>query len=367
MTNLELNIAYKAKEFFIGVIDEEPAKSTNSKKRQIKLAEEKCKFYTTGTGRGMKYVITEIYSHQRVKLNGKYAEDMKTVLIYLLQNKDRNIVAPRNLLMKDCGFVNEEYLNASKNKKKTAKELEVLLSSVVLFYQNVNNLLGQAIKRTISYLEDASYIIVRPKKRCKFTIVEISSDKDGNIVYENGYQKKTKFDRYMIMNEEQEEFLSDAIRYALDEYNFEKQSDVYKDVTGKKNLFYNRVNELISNNLVNYYIDNILYSEDSYLNNEENVIYEVKFDYYYDVYDIKANKFIEDFKISEVEYRTALKNINELSLNAIDGSINNHNKIQKKASNIFVLNALYKEENSIERLLEDTSLLSDKLLKLNVN
>ena len=62
MINLEINVPYKAKEFFMEVIGEEPKKSVNSKNRQLRLAEEKCDFYTTGKGRGMKYIITEIYS-----------------------------------------------------------------------------------------------------------------------------------------------------------------------------------------------------------------------------------------------------------------------------------------------------------------
>lgn len=173
MINLELNVPYKAKEFFLGVIGEEPKRSVNSKNRQLRLAEEKCDFYTTGTGRGMKYIIIEIYSQHKIQLKGKYAEDMKTVLIYKLQNNNRRMALPKNVLMKECGFINDKFLDATYNKKKTAEELEVMLSSVVLFCNTVDKLLGQAIKRNLNYLVDASYIIAKPKKKCKFTVKDL--------------------------------------------------------------------------------------------------------------------------------------------------------------------------------------------------
>lgn len=112
----------------------------------------------------MKYIIIEIYSQHKIQLKGKYAEDMKTVLIYKLQNNNRRMALPKNVLMKECGFINDKFLDATYNKKKTAEELEVMLSSVVLFCNTVDKLLGQAIKRNLNYLVDASYIIAKPKK-----------------------------------------------------------------------------------------------------------------------------------------------------------------------------------------------------------
>nr|WP_294572334.1 hypothetical protein [uncultured Romboutsia sp.] len=361
MINLEINVPYKAKEFFMEVIGEEPKKSVNSKNRQLRLAEEKCDFYTTGKGRGMKYIITEIYSQQKMKLKGKYAEDMKTVLIYKLQNNNRRIVLPKNVLMKECGFINEKYLDATYNKKKTAEELEVMLSSVVLFCNTVDKLLGQAIKRNLNYLVDASYIIAKPKKKCKFTVIERELDKNGKIKFVNGLPERNRFNRYMLMDEEQEEFLSGAIRVALNEYNFEKQSDVFKANMGIQNMYYNKIKELISNRMVNDFTNNILLKDE---NIGVNVEYEVKFDYYYDVYDIRANEYIADFKISEEEYNKALKNINEMSIISIKESLNNNKTKDKRCSDINSLNFMFNEESNIVRLLEDSSQLTDKLIKI---
>ncbi|RDY29750.1 hypothetical protein CHL78_000850 [Romboutsia weinsteinii] len=362
---LELNVPYTGKEFFEGVINEQPAKSPNSKQRQKNLASEICSYYTIGRGRGMKYIITEIYSQRKIELNGKYAENMKTVLIYLLQNNNRNIVAPKSILMTNCGFVNNKYLDAKRYNKKTAEDNQVMLSSTVLFLENVDNLIGQAVKRNIMYLVDASYIISRIKKRCRFTIKETNLDKNGNVIYINGKPDIQTRNMYMLMNEEQEEFTSGAIRYALNECGFNTQKDVYKAGKKEKEIFYNKVYENIQNRLVNDFTKSVIESNDNWIHNNDKIP-EIKFDYFYEVYDIKANEYIYDFKITKEEFTNALNSINEISKQSILDSINNEKTLPKKENDILKLNERYKEDNTLTRFNEDVEILVHRLIDINL-
>ncbi|MGL5330064.1 MAG: hypothetical protein ACRDD7_12410, partial [Peptostreptococcaceae bacterium] len=95
-----------------------------------------------------------------------------------------------------------------------------------------------------------------------------------------------------------------------------------------------------------------------------NIEYNVEFDYYYSVYDIRANEFIDEFRISDEEYNIALKNINEMSILSIQESLSNDSTKDKKGTDIEELNKLFNEESNIIRLLEDSNQLTKKLIQI---
>ncbi len=362
---LELNVPYTGKEFFIGIIGEEPAKNKSQKDRQKRIASEKCSYYTTGTGRGMKYIITEIYSQQRIRLNGKYAEHMRTVLIYLLQNNNRRIIAPKSVLMSECGFVNNKYLDAKRYNKKTAEENEVMLSSTVMFLKNVDDLLGQSLKRNMQYLVNASYVISKTKKRCKFTIKETNIDKKGNVIYVNGKPDIQVRNAYMLMNEEQEEYISGAIRLALNEGNYSTLNDVYKLGRKEKDIFYNKVYSKIRPRITNDFTDYIIKSEENWIHNNKRLV-EIYFEYFYEVYDIRANEYIYDFKISKDDFKQAIYKINQISKQSIRESMYNPKTLLSRNKDIEELNMRYKEENNCEKLAIDVEILIGTLISINL-
>lgn len=124
-----LNKELNKKEVYETILGEKPLTSGN-KVAQEKRLRSKCSFYTTGKGRGTKYIVTEIYEEDRVIFDGrinnqggnnsKTARLLENVIIDVLvgeQLKNREklkhveLILPKNRALVTMKMVKEEYLH----------------------------------------------------------------------------------------------------------------------------------------------------------------------------------------------------------------------------------------------------------------
>ncbi len=350
---------YSGKDFFLAILGEEPKRGKNPRARQTKLLDERVKWEQVGKGKGTKYILHEVYEDIQIKLRGKYADNMKTALIYELQNNVRNeLVVPKSILMREIGMVHDNYINyINKSITGTHEKFKIHPAHLLMFKNNVNDLFGNTLKRNIDTLNNKKYIIYNSNYRVKFTLKSIELDGNGDEKYdEDGKLIYTEEPRYMLLNQEQNLYVTDAHRQVLDLYGYVNMQEVYKN--GKHIEFYKKVNELIKHKMQSDYEDMIPYRKEySYI---------VKFEYCYEVYEIRSVPSIVKNKIPKKDYETAIKNMNDICKETLIKSINNPDTLDKKQERMNQLK--YNEPNiGIEEYLKDVPMMIDIFIDIDKN
>lgn len=314
---LQIGKQYTRKELFELVLGEEPRKG-DSLKRQIKIIDSKLKYEVKKVGRNNIYTPIEFYKSEQIELSGKYEKLISPMILSKLNDSPtKSITLPTNLLMKEFGMINDNYIKHSKYITSTSEKIDVKPYNLLQFNNVVDTNIKKILKRSLESLRDKNIIRYDMVTMIAFTI--------------KGRNKSDKC--YILANNEMLGIIQETTYRALEHFDIVKESDVYK--SGKSHQFYKLINDAIKQKIESILLNQIDLELDE----------EIIFNYYYSAYRISSTDYIIKKQLSKEEYKVSMNALNGLVVNYLNNNIEKTADSESRRSNLRELK--WKYENNI--------------------
>lgn len=116
---------------------------------------------------GHKYLIKEIYSNQKEKIdkrkegnNTVFTEDFRNLMIYMLhKNRTESMLMSKGAMYKAMNLVNENYLTARNNISKLSEIVELPQSAIYEFYDYNSSKLRDTLERNLKHCRSRSLLL----------------------------------------------------------------------------------------------------------------------------------------------------------------------------------------------------------------
>lgn len=319
MTNYGLQIGqqYTRKEFFKAVLGEEPKKG-DSLKKQRDLIDRKVKYEVKKVGRNNIYTPTEFYKSEQIELSGKYEKLISPMILSKLNDSPtKSITLPTNLLMKEFGMINDNYIKHSKYIKSTSEKIDVKPYNLLQFNNVVDTNIKKILKRSLEGLRDKNIIRYDMVTMIAFTVKGKNESNKG----------------YILANNEMLDIIQETTYRALEYFEIVKESDIYK--SGKSHQFYKFINNAIKQKIEIILINQLGLKLDE----------QIFFNYYYSAYKISSTDYIIKKQLSKEEYKISMDALNRLVVNYLNNNVEKTADSESRRSNLRELRLKY--ENNI--------------------
>ena len=276
-------------------------RSNNSKKAQFKELDRYCKYKTIGKGKGLKYVILELYDEVLDKIdkrqignNSKYGMDIETTLMYILnEHKSDHLYVSCGRALELARIVNDNYRIGRREISMTSQVLGVEESYIYNFYDKYNQELIRIFERGLKGMRSRCVVLWNKVTIVAKEKVDIKYNELGQPVVKRGkvvYDIKTV---HSVATEDERRIITDAEEEVLKNMGYSSLKQVFINKAWR--TFKNRVEAIIS--------------------------HKANIKFYYDGYDIILNKRGINYIVTQDQAEISKLNTNEAIVNKLDTSI----------------------------------------------
>lgn len=333
---------YTRKEFFKAVLGEEPKKG-DSLKRQRDTIDSKVKYEVKKVGRNNIYMPIEMYKSEQIELSGKYEKLISPMILSKLNDSPiKSITLPTNLLMKEFGMINGNYIKHSKYIKLTSKKIDVKPYNLLQFNNVIDTNIKKILKRSLENLRDKNIIRYDMVTMIAFTVKGRNESKKG----------------YMLASDDMLNIIQETTYIALEYFDIVKESDIYK--SGKAHQFYKLINDAIKQKIESILINQIDLELDE----------EIIFNYYYSAYKISSTDYIIKKQLSKTEYKVSMSALNKLVVNYLNNNIEKTVDSKSRIENLRSLKFKYEQnlgfgDKYVKEYIKDAKWMVELFIQLD--
>lgn len=276
-------------------------KLNDSKKAQFKKLGRYCEYEPRGKGRGLKYVILELYDKAKDDMdkrkmgnNSKYGMDIEITMLYVLnQHKSDHLYVSCGRALELAKIVNDNYRIGRREILVASKVLGVNESYLYNFYDKYNQELVRIFERGLKSMRSRCVVLWNKVTMVAKEKVDIQYNALGQPVVQRGkvvYDIKTV---HSVATEDERRIITEAEEEVLKNMGYTSLKQVF--VNNAWRTFKSRVEAIIS--------------------------HKANIKFYYDGFDIIINKKGISRIVSEDQAVIAKLNTNEAIVEKLDTSI----------------------------------------------